>query len=312
MASWGLNLESKALIGSVHGPRPPVEILRQWMVSNWASRGVRIPTVQYLPNNFYIFYFEEASHAYEILSHGTWLIRNTPLVLSKWYNGFNPRTDKPSKIPVWIELPDMPPTFSPWVKEIGARLGKVLGRKPVPAINPRWDQEILVEIDVAKPLLEKVQRKSGRNRTSSRATSVRQINRFAPLLVDVDIPLHDPVDAEDEEESASEEIDNTPRHNETQDSSSKLGPACDEDIMEVPATQLDEFTEQLNAQDEMVKADLSSVQRLEPGISGAALEDEPTPASNYIQVMKRKKEKSTDPRRLFNTYLKPSKNIKKS
>lgn len=69
--SWCLNLESKTLIGVCHGVRPLVDTLKFLMKYNWESKNMKLPYVQYLPNNFYLFFFENSKHAMTFLSNGT-------------------------------------------------------------------------------------------------------------------------------------------------------------------------------------------------------------------------------------------------
>ena len=69
--SWQVKLESKAVVGSCYGPRPPVEQLRAWMNINWGNKGIKVPHVQYLPNGYFLFMFEEAAQAQFVISHGT-------------------------------------------------------------------------------------------------------------------------------------------------------------------------------------------------------------------------------------------------
>ncbi|MCO5572752.1 hypothetical protein L7F22_026511 [Adiantum nelumboides] len=60
---------------------------------------------------------------------GQWYIKNTPLSMFKWFEGFNPRSNKPSKVPTWVDFPDLPVEFYPWLEKLGATLGEVLGQK---------------------------------------------------------------------------------------------------------------------------------------------------------------------------------------
>ncbi|MCO5596515.1 hypothetical protein L7F22_050578 [Adiantum nelumboides] len=147
--SWCLNLEAKTLIAACHGPRPPTDTLKHWMRQNWEPKNIKTPYIQYLPNNYYLFFFYKAEHAFQVLSSGTWLVRNTPLIFTKWYKGFDPRKKKPTTTPVWVDLPDLPLDFYPWIKEIGNSVGKVLGQRPQPPINPKWDPQLLIEVDTS-------------------------------------------------------------------------------------------------------------------------------------------------------------------
>ncbi|MCO5558082.1 hypothetical protein L7F22_011658 [Adiantum nelumboides] len=79
---------------------------------------------------------------------GQWFIRNTSLSVFKWYEGFNPRGDKPSRVPVWVDFLDLPVDFYQWLEQMGGQLGIVLGQKVEGGINPKWDPQLLIEIDL--------------------------------------------------------------------------------------------------------------------------------------------------------------------
>lgn len=50
----------------------------------------------------------------------------------------------------------MPLQFYPWLKELGNQLGNVKGHKPIPNINPKWEPQLLIEVDTAKPLKDEI------------------------------------------------------------------------------------------------------------------------------------------------------------
>lgn len=125
LSSWTYTLESQTLIGSFYGIRPHTEVLKQWMQASWGSWNIPLPLVQYLPNNYYFFFFNHPKHAY-VIRQGTWLMRHTPFVFTRWYKEFNPRTDMPRKVPVWVDMPGLPLLFHKIIKELGAELGTVL------------------------------------------------------------------------------------------------------------------------------------------------------------------------------------------
>lgn len=154
--SWVSHLHKRAVIGLCNGVRPPVDVLRQWISQQWEARNILVDQVQYLPNNYYIFFMANEQHAFQVISKGQWLIRNTPLSVFKWYKGFDPKGKKPSRAPVWVDFPDLPIELYPWLKEIGGNLGKVLGQKPKTPINPKWDPQLLIELDLDLPLKDSV------------------------------------------------------------------------------------------------------------------------------------------------------------
>ena len=57
---------------------------------------------------------------------------------------------------MWIELPNLLYHFYQWSDKIANWLWKVLGSWKRTFINPSWHPQVLVEIDMAKPLLEEI------------------------------------------------------------------------------------------------------------------------------------------------------------
>ncbi|MCO5573108.1 hypothetical protein L7F22_026873 [Adiantum nelumboides] len=64
--------------------------------------------------------------------------------------------DKPSKTPVWIDFPDLPVEFYPWLKQLGSQIGVVLGQKARGGFNPKWDPQLLVEVDTKQELRQEI------------------------------------------------------------------------------------------------------------------------------------------------------------
>lgn len=49
------------------------------------SRQIRIASLQYLPNSYYLFFFANVARAQQMFSQGTWLFRNFPMVVHRCY-----------------------------------------------------------------------------------------------------------------------------------------------------------------------------------------------------------------------------------
>ncbi|MCO5559112.1 hypothetical protein L7F22_012704 [Adiantum nelumboides] len=151
LEAWFSQLRERVVIGLCHGPRPSMEVLKQWIAVNWENRNVFPQHIQNLPNNFYVFFYEDANSALQVITEGQWLIRNTLVSFFKSFKGFNPKGEKPTKIPVWVDFPYLPVEFYPWLNKIGNVVGKVLGQKARGGINPKWDPQLLIEVDTSKP-----------------------------------------------------------------------------------------------------------------------------------------------------------------
>ncbi|MCO5573684.1 hypothetical protein L7F22_027457 [Adiantum nelumboides] len=153
LKNWFIQLQERVVIGLCHGVRPSAEAMKAWINTHRGSRNIRPSHVQYLPNNYYLFFFDNPAEALQVIGHGQWLIRNTPIFVFKWYEGFNPRGDKTSKVPVWVDFPNLPVEYYPWQKELGSYLGSALGQKSRGGFNLKWDPQLLVEIDLNKELI---------------------------------------------------------------------------------------------------------------------------------------------------------------
>ncbi|MCO5600611.1 hypothetical protein L7F22_054726 [Adiantum nelumboides] len=151
--SWYMQLQDRVIIGLCHGARPSMEALRTWMSQNWSIRNINVTHVQYLPNGYYLFFCADPNSALQIVSQGQWLMRNTPISVFKWYIWFNPKGPKPSKAPVWVDFIDLPVDLYPWLKLIGSFVGRVLGQRSRGGINPKFDPQLLIEIDLSKDLI---------------------------------------------------------------------------------------------------------------------------------------------------------------
>ncbi|MCO5577382.1 hypothetical protein L7F22_031214 [Adiantum nelumboides] len=145
-------LQDRVVIGLCHGVRPSLESLRVWISQNWESKNIRITHVQYLPNGYYLFFCTDAHLALQIVSQGQWLIRSTPTSVFNWFIGFNPKDPKPTKANVWVDFIDFPIELYPWLKPIGNSLGRVLGQRSRGGINPKFDPQLLIEIDLSREL----------------------------------------------------------------------------------------------------------------------------------------------------------------
>lgn len=143
----------RAVIGSCFGPRRPVDHLKSWMNINWGNIGIKVSFVQYLPNGYLIFMFEDPTQAQYVKGQGTWLLKNSPLLLQPWYSSLNPRGPRSTIFPVWVD-PEMPLQFYTWLKELGNQMGNVKGHKN--NINPKWEPQLLIEVDTAKPLKDEI------------------------------------------------------------------------------------------------------------------------------------------------------------
>ncbi|MCO5609647.1 hypothetical protein L7F22_063877 [Adiantum nelumboides] len=129
-------------------PRPSLESLKAWVGHQWSNKNFKVEQVQYLPNNYYMFLFEDPGSALQVVGHGQWLIKSIPLTVFTPYPGFNPRGPKPTRIPTWVDFPDLPIELYPWLKSIESWVGRVLGQRSIGGFIPKWDPQLLIEVDI--------------------------------------------------------------------------------------------------------------------------------------------------------------------
>ncbi|MCO5569529.1 hypothetical protein L7F22_023243 [Adiantum nelumboides] len=145
-------LEDRALIGLLAGPRPPVETLRNWIRSQWGPLEAEVETIQALPKGHYLFMFKNADMAFSVLSHGQWVIRSSPLSLFRWNKDVNAERSALVNYPVWVEFPNLPMHYHSHLAEIGSSLGKVLGGRQKSNYVPSWHPQVLIEMDISVEL----------------------------------------------------------------------------------------------------------------------------------------------------------------
>lgn len=86
--------------------------------------------------------------ALKVLGAGQWCIRNIPLCLFRWSPTFSTEGPKPTHYPVWVELPNLPMQYYPFIHKLVEPLGKILGKRRQQDFNPRWHPQVLVEMDL--------------------------------------------------------------------------------------------------------------------------------------------------------------------
>ncbi|MCO5607479.1 hypothetical protein L7F22_061675 [Adiantum nelumboides] len=146
------DLESRALIGMIAGPRPPVEVLKGWIRNHWGTIGAEVEMVQALPKNQYVIIFKTPEMAFKVLSLGQWLIRTSPLFLFKWNKDYKPEQDALNCFPVSVEFPNLPLHYHNHLGVIGSAMGNVLGGRPRGEYVPSSHPQALIEMDVSREL----------------------------------------------------------------------------------------------------------------------------------------------------------------
>lgn len=104
--------------------------------------------------------FESPADKDRLLCEGPYTIASRPIIVKEWVADFCFEKEVLKKIPLWIRLPNLPLTC--WSGDSLSRIASVIG-KPLCADECTSQQKkisyarLLVEIDITKPLIYKVQ-----------------------------------------------------------------------------------------------------------------------------------------------------------
>jgi hypothetical protein len=130
--------------------------METWLTRNW------IPLIRGRLNHFFSgkgFYtfFEYKEDGDLIFQSGPYFYGTRGMYLNRWMLDFDPESDIPSVVPVWVCLPHLP--LHCWgddtLKCIGNSLGKYID-KSKPKMSMYACARISVEVDLEKGLLEAI------------------------------------------------------------------------------------------------------------------------------------------------------------
>ncbi|XP_057819204.2 uncharacterized protein LOC131032289 [Cryptomeria japonica] len=106
------------LVGKFFGPRPNIEVVRDWVSRKWKGKGQIV--VVAMAGGFFSFSFACEEDLRYVLTGGPWMLGKALLALKKWEPGFNPKDRECNKALIWVRLPGLPMEF--WGEEIFARI----------------------------------------------------------------------------------------------------------------------------------------------------------------------------------------------
>ena len=118
-----------------------------------------MPSISLLANRWLVFVFIEASDASLILQN-LWPVMDGSLVLNRWHLGFDPLTERVTIRHLWVLFPALP--YPLWNKDILVALANMIGRfvaleKDFHLIFEKWMAKVLVEVDITKGLIPKIE-----------------------------------------------------------------------------------------------------------------------------------------------------------
>ncbi|GJV91053.1 trichome birefringence-like protein 3 [Tanacetum coccineum] len=95
-----------SLVGFFVDKKVAFPLVKNYVTNTWAKFGFE----KVMSDDDGVFYFKFASlkGLEQVLEQGPWLIRNIPLMLTKWSPNMSLSKDKVTKVPVWVKLHKVP------------------------------------------------------------------------------------------------------------------------------------------------------------------------------------------------------------
>ena len=94
------------VMGKFIGQWPRIMALTTWAKEKWALQGE--VNFSILPKGFVAIYFSLEEDLNFVLEEGPWFLGNFGLYIQKWYEGFHPKIEVISKVPIWVQMYGLP------------------------------------------------------------------------------------------------------------------------------------------------------------------------------------------------------------
>ncbi|XP_059066415.1 uncharacterized protein LOC131857723 [Cryptomeria japonica] len=126
-----------SLVGKFMGPRPNIDLVRDFAKKKWCLKGQIEITA--MPKGFFSFAFSCEEDLYVVLCGGPWVIGKTSLALKCWFPNLDLNDGSFSSAPVWVRVPSFPLEF--WhedvFKGLASSFGELLSVDPMMAARKR-------------------------------------------------------------------------------------------------------------------------------------------------------------------------------
>jgi hypothetical protein len=156
-----LSLSERGLIGQFMGLWPSSRSTDNWVQRNWRPLITNSVTSYAVGRGYFIFEFISQEDRDLIFRNGPYFMGTQGLYLNRWTPSFDPASEIPKDVPVWVRLPNLP--IHCWNTSSLQAIGNGLGRY-IDRAEPR-DQyscaRICVEVDLEVGLPEAIKLKVG-------------------------------------------------------------------------------------------------------------------------------------------------------
>ncbi|GJY09971.1 hypothetical protein Tco_0378156 [Tanacetum coccineum] len=97
---------ANSLVGFFVGKKVAFQLVQNYVMNTWGKFGFQ--KVMRDDDNVYYFKFTSKMGLEQVLERGPWLIRNQPLILTRWSPNMNLSKDTVTKVPIWVKVHKVP------------------------------------------------------------------------------------------------------------------------------------------------------------------------------------------------------------
>ncbi|GJV01911.1 hypothetical protein Tco_1335480 [Tanacetum coccineum] len=94
------------LVGFFVGKKVAFTLVKNYVVNTWGKFGFQ--NVIRDDDGFHFFKFASSSSVEKVIEQGPWMIRGTPIILTKWSPSLTISRDEVTRVPVWVKLHRVP------------------------------------------------------------------------------------------------------------------------------------------------------------------------------------------------------------
>jgi hypothetical protein len=156
-----ISLSERGLVGQFMGLWPSTRTTDNWIQRNWRPLTKNSVTCYAVGRGYFIFEFISQEDRDLIFRNGPYFMGAQGLYLNRWTPNFDPASEVPKDVPVWVRLPNLP--IHCWNSSSLQAIGNGLGHY-IDKADPK-DQyscaRICVEVDLEVGLPEAVKLKVG-------------------------------------------------------------------------------------------------------------------------------------------------------
>jgi hypothetical protein len=156
-----VSLAERGLVGQFMGLWPSTKTTDNWIQRNWRPLIQNSVTCYAVGRGYYIFEFISEADRDLIFRNGPYFMGPQGLYLNRWHPSFDPESEVPKEVPVWVRLPNLP--IHCWNSSSLQAIGNGLGNY-IDKADPK-DQyscaRICVEVNLEVGLPEAVKLKVG-------------------------------------------------------------------------------------------------------------------------------------------------------